>query len=258
MKAMPEGISGNSTRFSWGGKNAVRRAMNILFDLDGTLTDPREGILTCFKYALDELQVESPADRTLEGMIGPPLRESFTALLGADDEERIDRAISLYRERFSRKGLYENALYPEISEALAQLREMGCSLFVATSKPHVFAQRIIDYFELGEFFRAIHGSELDGSNADKRDLLTHVLRMESLSATGTVMIGDRAQDILAARANGMSSIGVLWGYGSRQELAMAGADVLCEEPQMLVEAVSLIDDADRCVSVPSPFGRRVG
>ena len=185
--------------------------MNVLFDLDGTLTDPREGILACFKYALEKLQVNSPTDRTLERMIGPPLRESFTALLGVDDEERIDRAISLYRERFSLKGLYENALYPGISEALAQLRETGCSLFVATSKPQVFAQRIIDYFELGEFFRAVHGSELDGSNADKRDLLAHILRMESLSATGTVMIGDRAQDILAARANGMSSIGVLWG-----------------------------------------------
>lgn len=212
--------------------------MNVLFDLDGTLTDPREGILACFKYALDELQGESPTDRTLERMIGPPLRESFTTLLGVDDEERIDRAISLYRERFSLKGLYENALYPGISEALAQLREMGCSLFVATSKPHVFAQRIIDYFELGEFFRAVHGSELDGSNADKKDLLAYILKVEALSATGTVMIGDRAQDILAARANGMSSIAVLWGYGSRDELVSAGACVLCEEPRALTSVLS--------------------
>jgi len=232
--------------------------MNVLFDLDGTLTNPREGILACFKYALNALQVESPADRTLEGLIGPPLRESFTALLGVDDEARIDRAISLYRERFSLKGLYENALYPGISEALVLLREMGCTLFVATSKPHVFAQRIIDYFKLGEFFRAVHGSELDGSNADKTKLIAHVLRAESLTPTETIMIGDRAHDVVGAKVNSVVPIGVLWGYGSRQELATAGADLLCEEPQMLVEAVSLVDNAERCISVPSPFGRRVG
>ena len=189
--------------------------MNVLFDLDGTLTDPRDGILACFKYALEKLQVNSPTDRTLERMIGPPLRESFTALLGVDDEARIDRAISLYRERFSLMGLYENALYPGISEALAQLREVGCTLFVATSKPRVFAQRIIDYFELGGFFRAVHGSELDGSNADKTKLIAHVLTAESLTPTETIMIGDRAHDVVGAKVNSVVPIGVLWGYGLR-------------------------------------------
>ena len=212
--------------------------MNVLFDLDGTLTDPREGILACFNYALEKLQVTSPTDRTLEGMIGPPLRESFTALLGVDDEERIDRAISLYRERFSLKGLYENALYPGISDALAQLRETGCSLFVATSKPHVFAQRIIDYFELGEFFRAVHGSELDGSNTEKRDLLAHIVSVQSLTPSDTIMVGDRAHDIYGARANGVVPIGVLWGYGSRDELISAGACSLCEEPRALTSVLS--------------------
>ena len=225
--------------------------MNVLFDLDGTLTNPREGILACFKYALDALQIKFPTDRTLEGMIGPPLRESFTALLGINDQEQIDRAIALYRERFSVKGLYENALYPGISEALAQLGKMKCSLFVATSKPRVFAQRIIEHFELGVLFRAVHGSELDGSNTDKAKLIARVLSSESLMPSETIMIGDRAHDVVGAKVNGVVSVGVLWGYGSRQELAVAGADVLCEEPKMLVEAVSLVDDAQR-LSVPSP------
>ena len=214
--------------------------MNIFFDLDGTLTDPREGILNCFKYVLDRLQRASPTARTLEEMIGPPLRESFIALLGGDEDERIDRAISLYRERFSTHGLYENVLYPGIRQALARLGEMGCSLFVATSKPRVFARRIIDHFELGEFFRAVHGSELDGTNANKTNLIAHVLSVESLLSSDTIMVGDRAHDVVGAKMNGIVPIGTLWGYGSRQELIVAGAQMLCEEPGELVEAVAVL------------------
>jgi phosphoglycolate phosphatase len=220
--------------------------MNVLFDLDGTLTDPREGIVACFKYALKILQLDSPADQQLERMIGPPLRESLSTLMETHNDDLLERAVTLYRERFATTGLFENSLYPGIDGALARLRGQGSSLFVATSKPRVFAERIVAHFSLGRFFRAVYGSELDGTNADKRDLLAQLLRAESLSPTDTVMVGDRAHDILGARANGLFSVGVLWGYGSREELVSAGAEALCEEPRALGGALSLVGRAAAC------------
>jgi phosphoglycolate phosphatase len=228
--------------------------MNLLFDLDGTLTNPREGILACIKHALEELKVDSPPDRTLEAMIGPPLRESFSALLGANHDERIDRAITLYRERFLAKGLYENALYPGIREALGQLREAGHALFVATSKPTVYARRIIAHFELGIFFDAVHGSELDGTNSDKVKLIEYVLSVEALKSSRTIMIGDRAHDIAGAKANCLVPIGALWGYGSREELIAAGAETLCQKPDSLLDAVAAVCDSTRVISALSPIG----
>lgn len=220
--------------------------MNVLFDLDGTLTDPREGIVACFKYALKILQLDSPADQKLERMIGPPLRESFSTLIETDNDDLLERAVTLYRERFATTGLFENSLYPGIGGALTRLRGQGSSLFVATSKPRVFAERIVAHFSLGRFFRGVYGSELDGTNANKRDLLAQLLRAESLSPTDTVMVGDRAHDILGARANGLFSVGVLWGYGSREELVSAGAEALCEEPRALGGALSLVGRAAAC------------
>jgi len=207
--------------------------MNVLFDLDGTLTDPKEGIVACFRYALETLGLDSPADQELERFIGPPLRESLSTLVGASDETIVQQALTLYRERFAAQGMFENSLYPGISDALEQLRDDGFLLFVATSKPRVFAERIVEHFGLGRFFRAVYGSELNGVNADKRDLLAHVLRAESLASTDTLMVGDRAHDVLGARANGLFSVGVLWGYGSREELVAAGAGALCDAPRAL-------------------------
>jgi phosphoglycolate phosphatase len=215
--------------------------VNIVFDLDGTLTDPRQGILACFKYALHGLHVDIPTDRDLEGFIGPPLHESFSKLFGPSHSARIGQAIALYRERFAAKGMFENSMYPDIAEALAQLRDWGAWLFVATVKPRVFAERIVEHFGLAPFFDAVYGSELDGTNADKRDLLAYLLKAESLSPTDTVMIGDRAHDILAAKANDVFPIGVLWGYGSREELVAAGAGLLCEEPRLIADLVSTVN-----------------
>lgn len=213
--------------------------MNVLFDLDGTLTDPRDGIVACFKYALQTLELDSPADPELERMIGPPLRESFANLIGPNKEDLLEQAVTLYRERFAAKGMFENTVYPGIGDALAQLLDQGSSLFVATSKPRTFAERIIEHFGLSRFFRAVYGSEMNGANADKRHLIAHILRTESLSPTDTVMVGDRAHDVSGARANGLFPIGVLWGYGSQEELVSAGAGAICEEPGMLVEMIAL-------------------
>jgi phosphoglycolate phosphatase len=217
---------------------ATQRGMNVLFDLDGTLTDPKEGIVACFKHALMTLGCEVPNDSQLARLIGPPLRKSLSALVGPNNQAQVEEAVTMYRARFTEKGMFENSLYPGIRDALNQLRGRGLSLFVATSKPRMFAERIIDYFGLGRFFRAVYGSELNGANADKGDLIAHILRAESLSRSETIMVGDRAHDILGARVNGLFPVGVLWGYGSREELVLAGAGALCDEPAALNSSLS--------------------
>jgi phosphoglycolate phosphatase len=212
--------------------------VNVLFDLDGTLTDPREGILACFKHALLELGCSPPPDLDLERYIGPPLQECFGSLLPSQNREQIDRAIALYRARFSTEGMFENRVYPGVRAALAHLEGLGAALYVATSKPHVFAEPIVTDLGLKSHFRAVYGCELDGAHANKADLIAYVLKKESLSPGSTFMIGDRAHDIIGAKANGVFPIGALWGYGTRQELSGAGATVFCERPAMLSEILS--------------------
>jgi len=220
--------------------------MNVLFDLDGTLTDPKEGIVACFRHALDSLGVNPPPAGGLERLIGPPLVESFSNLLGPGGKDRVEQAVRLYRERFAARGLFENSVYPGIVDALVELCDHGGQLFLATSKPRVFADRIVEYFGLARFFRAVYGSELNGVNTDKKDLLAHLLRAESLSPEITVMVGDRAHDVLGARANRLFSIGVLWGYGSKEELVSAGADALCVEPRALGDTLALVGRPTAC------------
>lgn len=208
--------------------------MNVLFDLDGTLTDSREGILACIRHALSELGQSSPDDEQLRGCIGPPLTESFGALLVGADAQRIARAIELYRERFTAVGMFENAVYDGVPEALAAIRSAGARLFVATSKPRVFAQRILQHFGLDTHFDAIYGSELDGTRSSKTALIGYVLEDAGLVATATAMIGDRMHDVLGARAHGVLPFGALWGYGSRAELLSAGAVSLCAHPEQIL------------------------
>src|SRR5262245_12421661 len=211
--------------------------VNVLFDLDGTLTDPRESIVPCLKHALRRLERNCPADSELSRFIGPPLQESFGALLHSTDPKDINSAVTLYRQRFSSTGIFENSVYPGIHSALTTLRGSGAALFVATSKPQVFAKRIVEHFGLMYYFRAVYGSELDGTRSNKSDLIAHVLKSESLSAHATAMVGDRAHDIVGARAHGVFPIGVLWGYGSYNELTTAGATTLCAQPALLHESL---------------------
>ena len=213
--------------------------MNVLFDLDGTLTDPREGILACVKYALQKLQVPAPIDRELERFIGPPLWESFSTLCGSNEKGVVEQAVALYRERFAAKGMFENRIYPGITDALASLQQARAQLFVVTSKARVFAEPIVEHFGLRRFFRSVHGSELDGSYAEKSELIARTLSSESLAADETVMVGDRAHDVIGAKANGVFSVGALWGFGSREELTSAGADLLCESPKMILDLIQV-------------------
>ena len=208
----------------------------IYFDLDGTLTDPKPGITRCIQYALQRLDHPTiPTEDELTWCIGPPLRSSFVKLLG---DHSADRAVTLYRERFSDIGLYENGVYDGIDEVLTALRASGHRLFVATSKAHVFAERIIDHFGLRKHFERVFGAELDGTRADKSHLLEYALKEVAVDPSKTLMIGDRSHDMVGAKNNGMKGIGVLYGYGSRAELIEAGAHHVCATPGAILGCIS--------------------
>ena len=212
----------------------------VLFDLDGTLTDPRIGITRCIQHALAALGTTPPPESELLWCIGPPLRASFTRLLGTEDPELLDTAIARYRERFTTVGLFENTLYAGVSELLAGLRSRGYRTFVATSKPRVFAERILDYFQLSSLFDGIHGSELDGTRVDKGELIAHLLAVEGLQPDDVIMVGDREHDLEGGRKCGIRCIGVTYGYGSEAELLAHGAVRLAGDPaQVAIEVEAL-------------------
>jgi phosphoglycolate phosphatase len=211
---------------------------HLIFDLDGTLTDPRTGITRCWAYMLERLGRAAPPLHELERFIGPPTRDVASELLGTDDATELERAIAIYRERFSSVGLYENQLYPGIGEVLAGLQQQGFALWVCTSKPHVFARRILEHFALNAHFRAVYGPELDGTRADKLDLLGYLLPRESIDPARALMIGDRMHDIRAARHCGARSLGVTYGFGSLEELTAAGADAICDSVAELPSAIA--------------------
>lgn len=201
----------------------------VFFDLDGTLTDPKVGITTSIQYALAKFDIAVPTQDELTWCIGPPLHAAFKALLGTGDAD-AHRAVSYYRERFSDVGLFENTLYAGIADVLTAVALPGRRLFVATSKPHVFADRIIDHFGLRRHFGRVFGSELDGTHVHKTDLLRYALDETSTDPRRAIMIGDREHDMIGAANNGIATIGVLYGYGSRKELRAAGAMHLCTAP----------------------------
>jgi phosphoglycolate phosphatase len=207
--------------------------MNVLLDLDGTLTDSRKGIVRCMQHALRSLGYAAPEESALLKYIGPPLSATFRELLPVHKYSDTERAIAAYRERFVAVGMYENSVYEDIPEALKMLRSRGARLFVATSKPKAYAQRILDHFELSHYFDGIYGSELDGQRAVKADLIAHVLSQANLHRMHTTMVGDRSHDAVGAIASGVRAVGVLWGYGSRDELSIAGAKTLLEAPSEL-------------------------
>jgi phosphoglycolate phosphatase len=205
----------------------------VLFDLDGTLTDPREGITRSIAHALVRLGLEPPPLEELTFAIGPPLRASLAKLVGTDSRDVVEAALAHYRERFADVGLFENAPYAGITEALHAIAATGATLFVATSKPGVYADRIVKHFGLHAHFREVHGCELDGTREDKRELLAYVIKRHHLDPARATMVGDRGVDMAAARLHGVRALGALWGYGGADELDAAGAHVNCETPAAL-------------------------
>ena len=221
----------------------------LLFDLDGTLTDPFVGITRSVQYAMEKLGRPAPAADDLRWCIGPPLKLAFATLLDTEDEAALDEGVRLYRERYATIGKFENKLIPGIPQTLAAFVDQGYFLSVATSKSKTYAGDIIDHFDLRRYFNVLHGSELDGRNAMKGDLVGHILATERLAATNTVMIGDRSHDIVGANANGVASIGVLWGYGDAAELTVAGATRIAKRPS---ELPHLVDEILHTRDVRSP------
>ncbi|MBC8144322.1 MAG: HAD-IA family hydrolase, partial [bacterium] len=206
---------------------------HVLFDLDGTLTDPYEGITRCLQHALSELGHDIRTQIELRSCIGPPLRQTFASLLATDDSELIERAVAHYRERFFSVGLFENELYAGTIEMLEALQRNGHRMFIVTSKVASAASRIIEYFGIAQFFERVYGSDLDGRFDDKGELIAHVLIENGLHPSHCVMVGDRLHDIQAARRNEMSSIGATWGFAVDDELSVAGATCLCSDPTRL-------------------------
>jgi phosphoglycolate phosphatase len=190
------------------------------------------------RYAFDRLGVRYPSDDILASFIGPSLRGTFGTLLDTSDGDVIERALALYREEYGISGLFENHVYDGIDQMLAHARLTASAAFVATLKPKPYADRIVHRLGLERYFAGVYGPEMEGRFDDKVDLLAHLLAREKIPAERAVMIGDRAGDIVAARANGVRSIGVLWGYGSESELTDARADGLCASPGELASCLS--------------------
>lgn len=203
----------------------------LLFDLDGTLVDPEPGIVGSVRYALAGMGREIDPNADLTWVIGPPLRQSFATLLEGNGDP--EAALALYRERYGTVGLTEAAVYPDIPDALAALGQPPTRLIVCTSKPRVFAVRVLEHFGLARHFSAVYGAELDGRFDDKGDLIAHLLAAEGLAADRVLMIGDRKHDVLGAARNGVAAVGVLWGHGDEAELRAAGAAGLCRQPRDL-------------------------
>lgn len=213
----------------------------ILFDLDGTLTDPGEGITRCVQYALGKMGVDEPDRKRLEVFIGPPLSDSFRDFYGMSREE-AERAVAFYRERFADRGLYENIPYPGMDRMLSGLCRRGKHLAVASSKPEHFVRKILEHFGLEQYFEAVVGSNMDGTRVRKEEVVQEaLLRLFGEQPDGLpdacreriVMVGDRKFDIQGARALGLRAVGVTYGYAQPGELEAAGADRLADTVEQL-------------------------
>ena len=204
-----------------------------LLDLDGTLTDPGTGITNSVMYALRKFGIEVADRSELYSFIGPPLADSFQKYYGFDGE-KANQAVAYYREYFRDKGIFENEAYPAIAEVLGALKEKGAVVALATSKPYEFAVRILEHFGLIQYFDYFGAATMDGRISKKTDVIAHLIEeIGEVDRSEILMVGDRDQDINGAKANGLASIGVLWGYGSREELQGAGADFIIGKPEDL-------------------------
>ena len=207
----------------------------ILFDLDGTLTDPKLGITKSVAYALKSYGIQVDDLDSLLKFIGPPLKDSFVKYYGFSEEQGAE-AVEKYREYFKPYGIYENKVYDGVENMLAELVKCGKKVILATSKPTVFANMILEYFHLDKYFTCAVGSELDGSRVKKGEVITEALRQAGVTDKSlAVMIGDREHDILGAKENGINSIGVLYGYGDRAEHEAAGAGMIVESIEELLQ-----------------------
>ncbi|MDE7107654.1 MAG: HAD family hydrolase [Clostridiales bacterium] len=210
---------------------------NILFDLDGTLTDSFEGIANSALYALHKMGVTQYNKSNLNFFIGPPLYDSFGRIFDGD-EQKVQRAVTLYREYFAECGWKVNRVYDGVPQMLIQLKDIGKTLLVATSKPELFARRIVEHFDLNKYFVFVAGASMDASRTKKASVIEYAIASTGIDKADTIMIGDRNHDILGAKQCGLKSMGVLYGYGDLPEHTAAGADYIAETPQDVVKILS--------------------
>ncbi|MBQ4563722.1 MAG: HAD family hydrolase [Lachnospiraceae bacterium] len=209
----------------------------ILFDLDGTLTDPGLGITNSVVYALKKWNIEVEDRSELYPFIGPPLLYSFRTFYGFSDEQS-EQAVAYYREYFREKGIFENEVYEGVTKLLETLKAAGKRLIIATSKPEEFAVKILEHFELAQYFEYIAGATMDATRHNKCDVIAYALETCGITdLSDVVMVGDREHDVLGARENGLDSIGVLFGYGNREELLAAGATQIAETVEDILNFV---------------------
>lgn len=205
----------------------------ILFDLDGTLTDPFLGITQSVQYALKHFGIHTDDLKELSKFIGPPLMDSFQEYYNFSEDQSRE-AVEKYRERFADTGIYENEIYSGIKGLLKDLKEDGRHLYIATSKPEIYAKRISDYFDITKYFSQITGSMLDGTRVDKSEVIKHIFDTAEIgSKEDSIMVGDRMHDIVGAQKNGIDSIGVSYGYGGPHELEKAGATYVVDTVEKL-------------------------
>ncbi len=209
----------------------------VLFDLDGTLTDPGEGITNSVEYALKKFGIDVKDKKEIFSFIGPPLIDSFMNYCGFS-EEKAKLAVKYYREYYCEKGIFENFIISGIPELLSALQKNGKTIVMATSKPEVFAEKIAKKFGIAKYFKCIVGSNLDESRAKKSEVIAYALEKSgAVDKNKAVMIGDREYDIMGARENGIDSIGVLFGYGSEKELKTAGASYIAPLPSDILKII---------------------
>jgi phosphoglycolate phosphatase len=213
--------------------------MRILFDLDGTLADSRHGITSCLQHALADAGVAVPPPDELLPYVGPPLAASFATLLGTSDPERRERAVTVYRQRYEKTGIVQHVLYPGAVDMLSRLRHDGHWMGIVTAKPHVYATRIIAHLGLEALVPAVLGPDLSARRYTKEDLIRRACDEWAIAA-GDVLVGDRHDDILGAKANSLHAIAVTWGYGTRAELQAARPDSFADDPAAVVEIVRAI------------------
>ena len=207
----------------------------ILFDLDGTISDPKMGITKSVRYSLKSFGIEIDNTDELTPFIGPPLRDSYKKFYGFTDSE-AETAVAKYREYFAETGIFENTLYNGIAEMLKALKTLDKTLVIATSKPTVYAVRILEHFNIGDYFKFVSGSELDGTRSKKDEVIAFAMKNCGItSADSTIMVGDREHDIIGAKKSGIDSVGVLYGYGDYDELSNAGATYIVESVEKLLE-----------------------
>lgn len=211
---------------------------NILFDLDGTLTDSQRGIINSIKHALKRLRIEDYNPELLKNFLGPPLLDSFREFfLLSDSDAKL--AVQYYREYYSVKGIFENKLFPGIIKLLALLNSKDKKVFMATSKPTNYALEIVEHFQIGQYFNGIYGSNMDGTKTDKAIIIREILDTECLDPIRTIMIGDRKYDIVGAANNQIHSIGIAYGYGSMEELNESQPTYICVNVKEIVKTLGL-------------------